>query len=320
MLELQKSIDQFVFHCEKERRLAQSTVTAYSLDLKHFYKFLKKEYPEIDTIDQISKNVIMAYISDMNLNYAVKTVKRKIATLRGFFLYYEEEFQIVQNPFDKLHMKLKEPFVIPEVMSLREIKKLLKVAYSCPTGASEKTDNHLLEFLHCRDVAILELLFATGIRVHELCNLKFSDFDVKRSVLKIFGKGQKERQIYIGNSEVMAALNAYLHCVKSMKFKSEYIFLNKWGKQLSPQAVRNLVTKYTSLAHIKKKITPHVFRHSFATLLLEEGVDLKYIQEFLGHSSISTTQIYLHVSSKNARNVLRAKHPRKNFSVFPELD
>lgn len=320
MLILQESIKQFIFHCSKERRLSESTVKAYSFDLKHFYSFLAKEYPDVITVDQINKNIIMAYVSDMNLNYSVKTVKRKIATLRGFFLYYEEEYQIQQNPFDKLHIKLKEPFVMPEVMSLREIKKILTAAYSCPTGSSPNTENLLLEFLHFRDIAVLEFLFATGIRVHELCNLKFSDFDKKKSVVKIFGKGQKERRIYIGNPEVLAALNTYLNCAKAMKYKSEYIFLNKLGKQLSPQAVRNLVTKYTNLAHIKKNITPHVFRHSFATLLLEEGVDVKYIQEFLGHSSISTTQIYLHISNKTARKVLKTKHPRKNFSVMPAMD
>ena len=313
MKDINEATNLFIYHCSKERRLSERTVEAYSFDLKHFQGFLKAEYPEVTDVAGITKGVLTSYISELNKSYAVKTVKRKIATLRGFLLYLEEEGVIELSPFYKIHIKIKEPYVMPEVMTLREIKKLFMVAYTCPIEA--KNGSVSQEFVHYRDIAVLEMLFATGIRVHELCNLTFSDIDTKKSVIKIFGKGQKERRIYIGNPEVLAALNNYLHYVKAMKFKSEYIFLNRRGIKLSPQAVRNLVTKYTQMAKIKKNITPHVFRHSFATLLLEEGVDVKYIQEYLGHSSISTTQIYLHLSNKNARNVLKAKHPRKYFSV-----
>lgn len=308
-------MEQFLQHCEKERRLSKKTVESYRYDLKLFYKFMQTEYPDIYTIGQIDKGVITAYVSFMNITYAVKSVKRKIATLKGFFIYYEEEGIIAESPFHRVHIKIKEPFVMPEVMTLREIKKLLMAAYNCPIEKSLHSKSYQEEFVHYRDIAVLEMLFATGIRVHELCNLKYADFDTKKSTIRIFGKGQKERRIYIGNPEVMAAMNNYLHYFRKMGFKSEYIFLNRRGNQLSPQAVRNLVTKYVQRAKIKRKITPHAFRHSFATLLLEEGVDVKYIQEFLGHSSINTTQIYLHISNKHARNILKSKHPRRNFSM-----
>ena len=315
MLKLKESIERFLQHCAKERRLSKKTVDSYQYDLKLFYRFMQTEYPDIYTIDQIDKGVITAYVSFMNLTYAVKSVKRKIATLRGFFIYYEEEGLIGESPFHRVHIKIKEPYVMPEVMSLREIKKLLMAAYNCPIEKSLHSKSFCEEFVHYRDIAVLEFLFATGIRVHELCNVKYTDFDAKKSTIKIFGKGQKERRIYIGNPEVMAAMNNYLHYCRKMGFKSEYIFLNRRGNQLTPQAVRNLVTKHVNRAKIKRKITPHVFRHSFATLLLEEGVDVRYIQEFLGHSSINTTQIYLHISNKNARSVMKAKHPRRNFSL-----
>lgn len=206
---LQDSINQFILHCSGERRLSESSVKAYSLDLKQFFVFLKREFPEVSEVESVVKNILLAYISDMNTHYTVKTVKRKIASLKGFFNYYEEEGVIEKNPFDKLHIKIKEPFTMPEVMTLREVKKILSVAYK-DTNTALHVSEDISEFLHYRNIAVLEFLFATGLRVHELCNLKFSDFDAKSSVIKIFGKGQKERHIYIGNAEVLRALKNYL--------------------------------------------------------------------------------------------------------------
>ena len=163
----------------------------------------------------------------------------------------------------------------------------------------------------------MELLFASGIRVQELCNIKLKDIDFVNFFVRILGKGDKERKVYFGNPAVIAAFSAYTQYKEYAGFKSEYLFLNKFGQKLSTQAVRNLISKYTRLAGIEKNVTPHVFRHTFATLLLEEGVDVKFIQEFLGHSSISTTQIYIHVSDQKGREILKNKHPRRriNFSL-----
>ena len=283
-----------------------------------FMKYCEKELKsckEIIELEQINKNLIRDYLSELNRKYKAKTVKRKIAVLKGFFSFLIEMDYIVDNPFWRVKIKIKEPYVLPITMSLKEVRKLLRTAYNCPSGAKKGKAESVLELLHLRDIAVLEMLFATGLRVHELCGLTYKTYNTKKKSIDIIGKGQRERKLFLGNSEAVKAVEQYLEYKHRLGFTGEYIFINKWGQPLSCQAVRNIVTKYCKLAKIDKNITPHVFRHSFASLLLEEGVDIKYIQEFLGHSSISTTQIYLHISEKKARNILENKHPRKNLIV-----
>lgn len=305
--ELQKQIDDYLHFCLYTKRLADLTVRAYETDLLQFHIFLGEEYPEVSGANMITKPILQRYIYAMNERYAVSSVKRKVACLKGFFSYLIEEEILEIDPFYHLHLKMREPRRLPNVMSLKEVKKILKAAYDDDEAASD--------FLYWRDIAILETFFATGVRVHELCGLKYEDYNPRQSAFRIVGKGNKERVVYIANSEVSTALQNYWRLVKKYKLKSDYIFLNKYGQPLSTQAARNVVTKYTKLAGIKRTITPHAFRHSFATLLLEEGVDIKYIQEFLGHSSISTTQIYLHISAASSRKVLSSKHPRKKLTL-----
>jgi len=303
---LQQQTQDYLRFCTHTKRLSSLTVSAYRIDLAQFQTFLKQEEPAISSADQVTKAMLQSYIFTLNEKYAVSSVKRKIACLKGFFCYMIEEENMEDDPFLHLHLKMREPHRLPNVMTLKEVNRILKAAYNDKFPTSD--------FLYWRDIAVLETLFATGVRVHELCNLKYSDFDYRRSSLRIVGKGNKERFVYIANPEVAAALQNYQRMVKKYKLKSEYIFLSKYGQPLSTQAARNIVTKYTKLAGIKRTITPHAFRHSFATLLLEEGVDIKYIQEFLGHSSINTTQIYLHVSSATSKKILSHKHPRKKLT------
>lgn len=299
-------INSYLQYCRQSRRLAAATLKAYHIDMTQFLEFVNREYKNIKAIEDISRTTLQHYICEMNETYRVKSVKRKIACLKGFFSYLEAESLISSNPFLKMHLRMREPITLPTVMTLREVKKILGAVYSEHHSVSE--------LLHLRDIAVLEVFFATGLRVHELCNLKYSDLNLKQSAIRVMGKGKKERYIYITNSEVLTALSKYFRLLKQMKMASNYLFLNKSGHQLPTQAARNIVTKYTRLAGIDRNITPHAFRHTFATLLLEEGVDIKYIQEFLGHSSISTTQIYLHVSATSCKNIINKKHPRKKLS------
>lgn len=296
----------YLEYCLHSKRLADASLKAYQIDMVQFLEFMKNEYPDVADARKIGRNTLQHYLADLNENYRVKSVKRKIACLKGFFAFLEDECLIEENPFLRLRMRLREPVTLPTVMSLREVKKILAAVYNEKQPVSE--------LLHLRDIAVLEMFFATGLRVHELCNLKYEDLNLRQSSVRVIGKGKKERYIYITNKEVLDALNKYCRMLKHMKQRSDYIFLNKNGVRLSTQAARNIVTKYTKLAGIRRNITPHAFRHTFATLLLEEGVDIKYIQEFLGHSSISTTQIYLHVSASSCRNIINKKHPRKKLS------
>lgn len=299
--------EDYLQYCLCTKRLSQNSVSAYDIDLNQFLIFLEQEYPEITAGEQVLKPVLQDYLLDLNEKYAVSSTKRKIACLKGFFNWMIEEELITEHPFTHLRIRMREPQRLPNVMSLKEVSKVLKAAYNDEKATSD--------FLYWRDIAVLEILFATGLRVHELCNLKYSDYNARQNSFRIVGKGNKERYVFITNPETLSAFHNYQRMVKKYHIKNEYIFLTKYSKQLSTQAVRNLVTKYTKLAGIKRTITPHAFRHSFATLLLEEGVDIKYIQEFLGHSSITTTQIYLHVTAASSKKILKNKHPRKKMNM-----
>lgn len=319
MNKLTEESNNFLDYCLKNRRLTLNTIRVYRFDLQHFNNFLSREPQTITDFKEVSKVILERYLSSLQ-NYSVKTIKRKFACIRSLFHYLEYEEKIDQNPFSRFHLNIREPHKIRTTMTLEEIRRLLSAAYDeKPAGLPEQPGTVPArplkitseEFIWTRDIAILELLFVGGLRVSELCGLVFQDINFNHYAIMIHGKGNKERLIYLENQEVILALNSYLYHRKYADINLPYLFITKFGQMLSTQAVRNLVTKYAKLAGITKNITPHVFRHTFATLLLEEGVDIKYIQDFLGHSSISTTQIYLHTTNKQKRKIIANQHPRQ---------
>lgn len=315
-------IEPYLDRCRNERRLSRETVRAYRLDLYQYRDYLKEMKQETIRPGEVTKRMIQEYIVYLNDGFSAKTVKRKLASLRGYFSYLEDEDLFEINPFLRLHLRIKEPQTLPRVMNLEDISRILKAVYTNRIELSydtyEKGRGHLSDFLHYRDVLVLEMLFASGVRVQELCNIRKEDMDFVNYTIRILGKGSKERKVYFGNPAVLSAFARYVKYREMAGYTSDYVFINKFGEKLSPQAVRNLVTKYTKIAGIDKNITPHVFRHTFATLLLEEGVDVKFIQEFLGHSSISTTQIYLRISEEKGREILANKHPRNKLQIVWE--
>lgn len=299
---IEQQKDRYLHHCLCTKRLSDLTVSAYEIDLHQFLEFLESRYPDHTCGSTISKTILQEYILFMNDHYKVPTVKRKVASLKGFFNWLADEEIVETSPFLQIHLHMKEPKRLPNVLTFREMNRILKAAYNDKTSISD--------FLYYRDIAILEVLFETGLRVHELCNLKYSDCDFRSHTFRIIGKGNKERKVYLTNPDSIIAFENYIRTVRKYHIKSEYIFLSKYSSPLSTQAVRILVDKYTKLAGIKRHITPHAFRHTFASLLLDNGVELKYIQEFLGHSSITTTQIYLHLRESTSKKILKNKHPR----------
>lgn len=319
MNRLQEENYSFFDYCQNYRRLSRNTLRVYQFDLEHFDRFLSREDPPVGDYTEVTRAILEHYLGSMQ-NYSVKTIKRKFACLRSLFHYLDYEEKIDLNPFTRFHLNVREPYRLRTTMNLGEIEIFLAVAYeekpcSLPeqpgaiTARPWKITSE--EFIWIRDIAILELLFTGGMRVSELCSLLMSDINLKYNAITIHGKGNKERQIYLENAEVICALNSYIYQRKNAGIDHPYLFITKFGQMLSTQAVRNLVTKYTRLAGIKKNITPHVFRHTFASLLLEEGVDIKYIQDFLGHSSITTTQIYLHTTNRQKRKIIATQHPRQ---------
>ena len=248
----------------------------------------------------------------LHKRYKIKTVKRKIASLKAFLNYLEYEDILPDNPLNRMRIKLHEPFLLPRTIPLETVDTILQCAYKQKQSFAI-TPYQMRTSL--RDIAVLELLFATGVRVSELCFLRKDSINLSSGEIKIYGKGSKERLIQIGNKDVLSAVSSYYSASSADIENSGWFFVNRLGQRLSDQSVRNMINRYTTLAGIKQHITPHMFRHAFATLLLEEDVDIRYIQQLLGHSSISTTQIYTHVTSKKQRDILTAKHPRNRITI-----
>lgn len=309
MKNLQDIIKDYLTFCRSQKRLDSKTLKAYSIDLKQFAAFFTPNY--VNNVSLINREVLENFIAFLHNSYKPKTVKRKLASLKAFFHFLEYRDFIEINPFNKMQIRFREPLLLPKTIPLHTIELFLSTIYS--SHANAKTDFQKRQT--ARDIAVIELLFATGMRISELCSLKYKDIDLYDRVVRIYGKGAKERQLQICNDCVISALENYICIYQTTPKDDNYFFINTSGTRMSEQSVRNMIVKYCNLAGISQHITPHMFRHSFATLLLEEDVDIRYIQEMLGHSSINVTEIYTHVSMAKQKNILMTKHPRRNMEI-----
>jgi integrase/recombinase XerD len=312
MNDLNEAIKSFLNHCRYEKNLSEKTLYFYKLDLTQFAAFIRRHgYPE--PIHEISKLHLKHYLREIS-GWKIKTVKRKVASLKAMFNYLEFEDLIIINPMRRIRISLKEPSVIPKALTNQEIKAMLDEAYKA-ISLVLKTKFAYMEKV--RNATVIELLFSSGARVSEIANLKIGDLDRQSGSLMLKGKGNKERVIHICNPGTLALIEIYI-CLFSERITASggYLLINRLGNKLSDQSIRNMVHAIALKANIKKKVTPHTFRHSFATLLLENDVDIKYIQSMLGHSSIVTTQIYTQVNHEKQKQILTDKHPRKEFSML----
>lgn len=301
-MDLRNNITAYLRFCSEQRTLSAKTTKAYRTDLLQFAGFSESLF---------NKSVIINYISHLHKQFKPKTAKRKIAALKAFTHYLMIQEIIDTNPFDKIDTSFREPMVLPKVIPMNIIGKILANAYDnlqkCGTDFSRKSA--------IRNIAVLEVLFATGARVSEVCTLTPDVVDLTNHTIKIFGKGSKERIIQIENPDVLKALNRYYEAFRDDISESGFFFVNKLHQRLTEQSVRVMINKQAAAIGYEKHITPHMFRHSFATLLLEEDVDIRYIQKILGHSSIATTQIYTHVSMAKQKEILSVKHPRNKIII-----
>jgi len=308
---LQDAIDSYIAHCTFEKNLNSKTIGAYRIDLNQFRDYTVKRI--IQSIYEIDRIVIRGFFNEIS-NLKPRTIKRKMISLKAMFNYLVFEDIIDTNPFRKMQLKYRTPKYLPTVMDKYEIEKILRMAYSARNKVTNKSSYSYAE--KTRDIAILETLFATGVRVSELCHLKKDSIDLDSGLITIFGKGSKERIVQIVDSETKSILREYFDLFSESIENSNFFFINRLRNHISSQSVRYMVAKYAGLAKINKNITPHTFRHTFATLLLEADVDLTYIQHFLGHSSILTTQIYTHVNKQKQQQILQTKHPRMGFKML----
>lgn len=285
MKKLEEILECFLDYLTIERGLAQNTIISYRYDLIKYINFLKKN--NISSFNQTKKDLVNNYFVYLRKkNLEINSISRNLVAVKMLYRFLLIEGFIKEDitgliEFPRMSKKL------PHVLSLREINLLLDKA-------------NFKSNLGLRDQAILELLYATGLRVSELIYLKIDDINMENRMLKCLGKGSKERIIPFG-SKAYQSLRLYLDKVRQKLVKNpneDILFLNSRGERLSRQGIFYLVKKYVRKAGIEKKITPHTLRHTLATHLLENGADLRSVQEMLGHSDISTTQIYTHVSRK----------------------
>ncbi|MFZ5943719.1 MAG: tyrosine recombinase XerC [Bacillota bacterium] len=289
-------IDSFLEYMSAQKGYSQHTLTAYSNDILQFLQFID-ETKSLLEIDYLNIRNYLVFLQQKGLTKT--TMARKVTSIRSFYKFLKKSRHLDQNPAQNISTpkKIKK---IPTVLSQQELERLL--------------DNEFVErnFLTIRDKAIFEMLYSTGLRVSELVSLKLTDVDLEYQYAKVLGKGQKERIVPIG-AKGISALKGYLEHSRSQLLKPEsgnFIFLNNQGKGLSARGIRYIVDKYITNAAIRIKVSPHVFRHSFATHLLDNGADLRVVQELLGHANLSTTQIYTHVSKKRIQQVYKQAHPR----------
>jgi integrase/recombinase XerD len=297
----------FLSHCQYGKNLSSKTLTAYSTDLRQFLEHLAS-HERNTSLEAIDKTVLRLFIQGLFGANADKTIKRKVATLKSFFHFLEREDLIVVTPFRKMEIRIREARRLPRTVPLADIRRLFLYLYDQRHSIRDCSSKAYRTLV--RDIAVLELLFGTGARVSEICGLWMENVDLVRGSVRILGKGRRERIIQLCDEDLLAALRTYRDLPRESP-QGEYFFGNGAGRHLSDQSVRAMLRNGALRAGLGLHLTPHMFRHSVATLLLERGVDIRYIQHLLGHSSISTTQIYTSVDSEQQRRLLTDKHPRR---------
>ena len=301
------AVQTYLTQCTNVKKLEPLTLKAYKTDLRQFQEFMADKAENISELDKV---LVGSYIDYISPQYRAKSLKRKAASLKAFFNFLEFEDIIVVTPFRKIKLHIKEGKKIPKALTLFDMEKVLSYLYN---HKSKQTSQK-------RNVALIELLFDTGIRISELCNIRLTDIQIEAQTLSIRGKGNKERVVFLSNKYTLSALKNYL-VVRYMyagEKNSPYLFINRIGNKYSTESARLAILSLGRKA-LGKHVTPHMFRHTFATLLLEEGVDITYIKSFLGHSSISTTQIYAASTTYRQRQILTTLHPRNRIrTVIPE--
>lgn len=280
-----------------EKNLSENTTSSYKNDLKKFLTFLTES--NVKDFNDVSATIIAKFFEEQRSGVDSATSARYMSSIKGFFRFLENNSYIEKNPTDKLS-PVKKGRKLPTVLTLPEIEMILNAPNTSDTTG-------------LRDKAILETFYSSGLRVSELINLKINDLFFDDEIIRVLGKGSKERIVPIGSSavkwvkEYLTRSRPYLE----KKTKSQnFVFLNKRGTKLSRMWIWKIFDHYAKEAGLKKEIHPHIFRHSFATHLLEGGADLRAVQEMLGHADISTTQIYTHVDRNYIKQVHKDHHPR----------
>ena len=285
---MKNRIEEFKKYLIYEKKYSIKTSDNYIRDLEKFDLFLRK-----DSISEVDYKVIRMYLVELyNKKYSAKTISRILSSLRSFYKYELNRGYIKSNPCSLISNPKVEK-KLPNFLSYNEIEDII-----------DESSNDIKNGI--RNKLIIELLYSTGIRVSEVVNIKVKDIDLVDNKILVLGKGNKERYVLVG-SVLKELLKEYLDIRVS---NSEFLIVNKYGKQISTRSIESIIKKVVKVKGIKNKVTPHTIRHTFATHMLNEGADLKVVQELLGHENLKTTEIYTHVSNERLRRVYLDSHPR----------
>jgi integrase/recombinase XerD len=295
---LRKNIESFMDYLKFEKLLSPNTTASYMRDLKYFAEYTEKS--NIHDYKNISHETIILFLESLFKTRREASVSRMLSTLRSFYKYLLITEKIKNNPFSDIRNP-KLPAKSIDILDQEQVRSFLE---KIPASTN----------LELRNKAMFELLYCCGLRVSEIINLKFQNFDFEENLVRFIGKGNKERIVPFG-STVKIQVEKYLGSARfniEREKKSNYVFLNKSGARMTRQGFWKILKQYAEKFNFNKNIYPHIFRHSFATHMLEQGADLRIVQELLGHSSISTTEIYTNLDKKHIKNTYFKYHPRNN--------
>ncbi|HBN51735.1 MULTISPECIES: tyrosine-type recombinase/integrase [Thalassospira] len=292
-------INDFMVHC-RFKDLSRHTLRAYDRDLKDYRLWFSRSGRR----NPFEKHSILAWVEDMRTrNLAPASVKRRVACLRAMFRWLEQEERLDENPFHKLHTLVRLPRKLPRNLTSAELRLIFETSELRRVGQ----DNPELATL----ALSLELLLATGIRVGELCSITVGDIDLEAGNIRIRGKGNRERNVYIVDSELHQQITVYMTLRSRHGARGTGLLFSSGGGKVDPGYIRKMIHDFVGKLPLDRKVTPHMFRHTAATRLLERGVDIRFVQKLLGHASISTTEIYTHVSDRQLRTVVEMASPRR---------
>ncbi|MBS2770998.1 tyrosine recombinase XerC [Anoxybacillus rupiensis] len=299
MENLKISLQLFVEYLQIEKNYSQYTIACYTRDIEQFFEFMHEQ--ALERLDEVTYSDVRLYLTKLHAEQLLsRSISRKISSLRSFYKFLMREKKVTENPFALASLPKKEQ-KIPRFLYEQELEALFHV-------------NDLNTAIGQRNQALIELLYATGIRISECCHIHLSDIDFSLATILIYGKGNKQRYVPFG-SFAKQALERYVQkgrneLLAKSKTANHSLFLNFRGSPLTPRGVRYILNEVVEKAALTQKVSPHVFRHTFATHLLNEGADMRTVQELLGHAHLSSTQIYTHVTKDRLRHVYLHTHPR----------
>jgi site-specific recombinase XerD len=305
-LTLDAAMAQFLAGYFATHERSPKTFTAYALDLRQFRSFL----PRRASLRSLRSEQIEEWSARLKEDgYATASIRRKLASVRSFFAYWVRKRVIPYSPMSGIKIELTASRTLPNFLTLDEVAAILTAAthaYAERRGLGDRT-----EFLALRNLAIIEVMFATGLRVGELVSLRLTDFRPFEHSLLIRGKGRRERLAFFVEPTSFERISSYATTRRDTPSETDSLFVNAYGNSLSTQTVANVIRTLCTEAGVTKRVTPHTFRHTVATLLLRNGADLRVVQEILGHASITMTQRYTHVAKEHVRGALEKHHPRR---------